>query len=73
MDNKAGERESFLFCLGSRDNLPVKVLEVPYILFKLMFNHIQIGSVFQIISQQTFTCSKSAAEALEKGMKYVQN
>ena len=29
--------------------------------------------IFNIISQLTFTCSKSATETLEKGVKYVQS
>ena len=31
------------------------------------------GSILGIIIQLTFTCSKSVVQAVEKGVKYVQN
>ena len=37
----------------------------------LEFVRFQLSSL--VLSQQTFTCSKSTIEALEKGMKYAQS
>ena len=34
---------------------------------------LQSVSCFKLVTQLTFSCSKSAIEALEKGMEYVQS
>ena len=67
-------RHFFQFSINGRRDLPPML--VASFVYTLLTNFMPLASFYtyqKMVTQLTFTCSKSTVETIEKGVKYVQN